>query len=385
MPNKLLKAYLSKIRERYKNAPKGLKTRILSEFCINSGYERKHGSRILGGKLEPRTKRPGPAEKYGPEVVQHLKILWEATNRVCSKKLKAALPLWLDFYKDASVEVKRKLLAMSASTIDKKLKPYREAPRKGLSTTLGLRAMMSKIPLKLLEGDATEPGWVEMDTVAHCGDSIAGAYAHTITVTDICSGWTENAGVWTKGSVAVQKKVKSIEARLPFALLGCAVDNGSEFMNETLTSYFNSRPKPVEFVRRRPYKKNDNAHVEQKNFTHVRELFGYDRFDEFELSVMMDEIYRVYWNPLNNYFIPSMKLVSKERFGSKIKKKYDKPKTPCQRILDLETTSQSVKKQLRHNLSYKNPFFLKRELEKKLKIFFDRVDELKRKKLMTAS
>lgn len=336
-------------------------------------------------KLEPRKRRPGPKVKYGPEVVHHLQVLWNTMNRICSKKMRAALPLWLNFYKEANHDIKSQLLSMAASTIDKKLNPYRGPVPKGKSTTRGLKMMMSKIPLKLLEGEIEVPGFTEMDTVAHCGDDIAGSYTHSITLTDLFSGWTENSSVWTKEAEQVQKKVKKLEDRLPFSLLGCAVDNGSEFMNQHLAKYFFDRPTPIDFVRRRAYKKNDNAHVEQKNYTHVRELFGYERFDNFELSVLMDEIYQVYWNPLNNYFIPSLKLISKERIGSKIKKKYDQPKTPCQRLLDSDKVSTQVKKQLRHNLNYKNPFFLKRELELKLKIFHNRVEELKRQKQMTGS
>jgi hypothetical protein len=373
------------MRERYKNAPKKMKSQILSEFCANSGYSKKHAIRILNGRLEPRSRRPGPRVKYGDQVIHHLHVLWESMNKICSKKMKAALPIWLEFYKDADQSIKDQLMSMAASTIDKKLKPYRGPLAKGKSTTRGLKMMMSKIPLKLLDGEITEPGFTEMDTVAHCGDNIAGAYAHSVTLTDLLSGWTENASVWTKDSEQVLKKIKKLEDRLPFKLKGCGVDNGSEFMNQHLAKYFFDRKDPVDFVRRRPYKKNDNAHVEQKNFTHVRELFGYERLDDFNLTVLMDEIYQAYWNPLNNYFIPALKLISKERIGSKLKKKYDKPKTPCQRLLDSEHVPARVKQQLRHNLKYKNPFFLKRELEKKLKIFVGLVDDLKRKKLMTGS
>lgn len=385
MPKRLVKAYLERMRERYKNAPKKVKSQILSEFCANSGYSRKHAVRLLNGTLEPRRRNPGPKPKYGPEVTYHLRVLWDAMNRICSKKVKAALPLWLGFYKDAPEAIKTQLLSMSASTIDSRLNPYRGPKQKGKSTSRGLKAMMGKIPLKLLDDEIKEPGFMEGDTVAHCGDNIMGEYAHSLTMTDLCSGWTENAAVWTKDSEQVLKQIQGIEKRLPFAIKGCATDNGSEFMNYALAEYFFKRSQPIDFVRRRPYKKNDNAHVEQKNFTHVRELFGYERLDTFELTVYMNEIYTLYWNPLWNYYTPVMKLISKERHGSKIKKKYDEPKTPCQRLLDSPVVKASVKQQLRFNLKYKNPFFLKRELEKKLKIFFQLVEEFKRRKLLTGS
>lgn len=385
MPKRLSKSYLDKMRERYNNAPKSKKTQILDEFCANSTYSRKHAIRILNGRLEPRRRNPGPKPKYGAEVTHHLVILWKAMNCMCSKKIKAAMPLWLGYYTDCSQEIKRQLLSISPSTIDLRLRPYRGPVPKGKSTTSGIKAMMSKIPLKLLEGEIKEPGFMEADTVAHCGDSLVGAFANSLTMTDLCSGWTENAAVWTKDAKGVQKQIKKIEDRLPFKLKGCAVDNGSEFLNEVLSDYFLKRKEPIEFVHRRPYKKNDNAHVEQKNFTHVRELFGYERFDDFELTVLMNEIYNVCWNPLWNYFMPVLKLISKERHGSKIKKKYDKPKTPCQRLLESPLVLSSVKTQLKHNMKYKNPFFLRRELETRLKIFFQKVEQIKRQKLLTGS
>jgi hypothetical protein len=384
MPKRLSKAYLDTMRERYKNAPKGLKTRILSEFCANSGYSRKHGCRILGGRAEPRRNRPGPKIKYGPDVVEHLRKLWQEMGYICSKKMRGALPLWLRYYGDASEEICKKLVTMSASTIDQKLNPYRGPKKKGLSTTRGLKSMMSRIPLKLLEGDVKEPGWVEADTVAHCGDNIEGRYVHTLTVTDLSCGWTENAAVWTKDAGLVLKQIAKIEARLPFKLKGFAADNGSEFMNFELSNYFFKRDEPIDFVRRRPYKKNDNAHVEQKNFTHVRELLGYERYDEFELVPLINEIY-LFWNQLQNYFIPAMKLISKERVGSRVVKKYDQPKTPCQRLLDSDLVELKVKRQLRHNMQYKNPFHLKREVNLRLKILNQKLDDIKRRKQNTGS
>ena len=384
MPKRMRQVYLNRMRERYQNAPKSLKTRILSEFCVNSGYSRKHAIRILNGSLEPRKHRPGPKVKYGPEVVEHLKILWEEMGKICSKKVKAALPIWLPHYQ-CPAGIKEQLLSMAASTIDKKLNPYRGPKRKGQGTTKGLRAMMKKIPLKILGDEIKEPGFMEMDTVAHCDDNISGEYAHSLTMTDLMSGWTENAAVWTKEARQVVKAIEKIEKRLPFKLSGLSSDNGTEFLNQHVCDYLFKRTQPLSFVRGRPYKKNDNAHVEQKNYTHVRELFGYERFDEFELAVKMDEIYKAYWSPLQNYFIPNLKLISKERHGSKIVKKYDTPQTPAQRLLASDIVPRSVKKQLRHNLRYHNPFMLKKELRKQLKIFFWHVEQHKRKKQLTGS
>lgn len=383
MPIHIKRAVLREIRVRYANSTKKEKGKILDEYCKVCNYTRKHAIRILNAKVHPRTHRPGPQSKYNqPEVVKALKDLWVMMDQVCSKKLKLALPLWLPYYPVQDF-VKELLLKISPSTIDRILKPTREPLRKGLSTTRA-NLIKSRIPLKLLEGDVTIPGYVEADTVAHCGNSIAGEYANSLTVTDLCSGWTENRAAWTKEAKGITEQFKDIEERLPFDLIGVATDNGSEFLNETLYDYMRKREAPINMVRRRPYKKNDNAHVEQKNWTHVRRLFGYDRYENEVLIPLMNEIYRAYWNPIQNYFIPNMKLVSKERIGGRVKKKYDVPKTPAQRLLLNDYISTAQKAKIRETFESKNPIYLKQEMDKKLKIFFDKVDEYKRLKRLTA-
>lgn len=382
MPIQIKRAYLREIRIRYANSTKKEKGKILDEYCKVCRYTRKHAIRVLNAKVNPRTHRPGPESKYGhPEVVKALKNLWLMMDQICSKKMKLAIPLWLP-YSPVQGFVKELLVSISPSTIDRILKPTREPLRKGLSTTRA-SLIKSRIPLKLLEGDVKIPGYVEADTVAHCGNSIAGEYANSLTVTDLCSGWTENRAAWTKAAEGITEQFKDIEERLPFDLIGVATDNGTEFLNDTLYNYMKLREAPINMVRRRPYKKNDNAHVEQKNWTHVRRLFGYDRYEHAELIPLMNEIYRAYWNPLQNYFIPNMKLVSKERIGGRIKKKYDVPKTPAQRLLLNDYISTAQKANIRENFETKNPFYLKLEMDKKLKEFFDKVDEYKRLKRLT--
>lgn len=364
--------YLQAIRKRYQLGSKNVKSQILNEFCEVCKYSRKYAIRILSGKVNPREKKPGPKKKYGDELVQHLIYLYESMDRVCSKKMVAALPLWLPYYKhpDFTPKIKKQLLEVSSSTIDRLLREYKQGPNKGISTTKPNYFIKSKIPIELLHSKVKEPGFIEADTVAHCGNSIAGKYANTITMTDLSTGWTENRATWTKDADNVLKKIDSIIDELPFITRGFACDNGTEFLNKQLYQYFkNYKPAPIKFVRRRPYKKNDNAHVEQKNWTHVRQLFGYDRLDEIELIPLMNEIYRAYWNPLHNYFIPNMKLVKKERIGGRVKKTYDTPKTPFQRIIESSSVYSGQKEKLRVNISWLNPFTLKNELDKKLKYF----------------
>lgn len=378
MPIKLRRVYLDTIRERYKNAPKSIKKIILDEFCQVCGYSRKYAIRILNRQIEPRVNRPGPKPKYGPVVTNHLRTLWLAMNRMCSKKMVVAIPLWLEFYKEADSSLKNQLLQMSASTIDRYLKPFKQPFKKGISTT-SPSMIKNRIPIKLLDGDVTEPGFVESDTVAHCGDSASGPFNSSLTVTDLYSGWTENRALGAKTAEQVKTQLEKIEEHLPFMLQGFAADSGSEFINEELEGYLKNRLKPVEFVRRRPYKKNDNAHVEQKNWTHVRELFGYQRFDHPDDVAKMNEIYQAYWNPLWNFFNPVMKLKKKTRVGGRIIKEYDEPKTPMQRLLESPHLPSHQKRKLKEKFSLKNPFYLKEQLDKKLKEFFESVDKRNRK------
>ena len=261
MPIHIRRAYLSTIRERYKNAPKRQKKNILDEFCNVCGYSRKYAIRILNGTIEPKTQRPGPKPVYGPDIVLHLVSLWNAMNRMCSKKMVVALPQWLEFYKEANPEQKKKLIQMSASSIDRLLKPTRNPLKKGKSTTSGASMIKSRIPIELLDAEVTEPGFMESDTVSHCGDSAIGPFTSSLTMTDLFSSWTENRAVWTKTAEGITAQVAKIEDDLPFKLWGFACDSGSEFINQTLEDHLKHRLKPVRFVRRRPYKKNDNALV----------------------------------------------------------------------------------------------------------------------------
>jgi len=373
MTNELKRAYIKRVYGRYQKAKKGEKTLILDEMCQVFSLSRKHAIKLLNDDRNIFVKPLGPRRKYGPEVAHHLQILWENMNGMCSKNMREAIPIWLPYYNDCDRWIKELLLQISASTIDRLLKPYKKKSQRGLSSTKP-SLIKNKIPLKLLDGDVKEPGFVEADTVAHCGNSLAGNFVNSLTVTDLNSSWTENRSLWTKERKQILKTMWSVENALPFKIKGIATDNGNEFLNHDLHNYFADREEKVEFVRRRPYKKNDNAHVEQKNWTHVRELFGYQRFDHPSMVELMNEIYRNYWNPLMNYFTPSMKLTEKTRIGGKVIKKYGKPKTPYQRLQESEHIDYEAKKRLQMSYQKLNPFKLKQELEQKLKWFFKIVD-----------
>lgn len=295
-------------------------------------------------------------------------------NQMCSKKMVKALPLWLPFYDDPSLteDLKQKILKISASSIDRHLKPYRHDLRKGLSATRGYQnKIKNKIPIQLIIGrEITRPGFIEADTVVHCGDSLAGFFVNSLTMTDIFSSWTENRATWTKGQTPVMEAINDIEKSLPFPMSGFACDNGTEFLNYELLRYFRiNRETPLEFARRRPYKKNDNAHVEQKNWTHVRQLFGYERLEDRAMVAMMNEIYQNYWNPLHNFFIPAVRLIEKTRIGGRIQKKYDEPKTPYQRLMEFADLSIEAKEMLKARYDKLNPFELKLGLQAQLHDF----------------
>ena len=369
MTTELKQHYINRVRKRYFNGSKNIKSLILDEFCEVCGVTRNHAIKMLNHDFFERPPKRGRKRKYGKAVDVHLRHLWESMGRINSKKMHSAMPLWLPFYDEADDSMKELLMSISPSTIDRHLAEFRTRSKKGLSST-SPSLIKNKIPIKLLDHNINEPGYIEADTVAHCGTSLAGEFINTLTMTDLYSGWTENRAVWKKESRTVMGAIKSIEKSLPFKVRGFASDNGNEFLNHDLHSYFFNRKNRVEFVRRRPYKKNDNCHVEQKNWTHVRELFGYERFDHGAQVKMMNHIYKTLWNPLWNYFTPVMKLEQKVRVGGKIIKRYDKPKTPYQRIMDCGTLTCAEMNKLEKQYQDLNPFELKKELEKQLKWFF---------------
>lgn len=368
--------YLEAIRKRYRKSGKSKKQAILDEFCAVCGYNRKYAIRLLHKKKVTNRKKRGRRSWYGgEELIEPLKAIWLSSDQMCSKKLKVAIKEWLPHYEQErgslSEVVQCQLYRMSAATIDRLLKPLRVRwPGKGLCWTKPGRLLKTQIPIKTDHWDVTRPGFVEADTVAHCGNSLAGDFVWSITLTDIDSTWTENRATWNKGSGGVIEQIKDTEKRLPFELLGFDCDNGSEFLNHHLHRYFSQRKKPIQFTRSRPYRKNDNAHVEQKNWTHVRHLFGYDRFENPKLVGLMNDLYKNEWSLYQNHFRPTMKLVEKKKINSKYFKRYDTPKTPYERLLICEYISEEVKERLKQQHATLNPFELKRNIETKLKNIF---------------
>ena len=374
MSSQSKKEFLQAIWGRYRRAGKRHKTKILDEFCAVCGYHRKHAIRLLRQDRPRRRRRRGPKPRYGHEETLVLQRIWLTSDQLCSKRLKAALPLWLPHYERSYGTLypptRHNLLSLSASTIDRLLRPVRARLRRARrSGTQPGTLLKNQIPIRTDHADATGPGYLEADTVAHCGNSLAGDFAWSVTFTDIFSEWTEPRAVWNKGATDVLAQVQQVESQLPFPLLGFDCDNGSEFLNFHLMRYLVVRPHPIGFTRSRPYHKNDNAHVEQKNWTHVRQLLGYGRFDNPAVVPLLNTLY-VPWSRLHNFFCPSVKLMEKKRVGARTYKQYDAPQTPYQRLLACPQVSAEAKAKLEAQFASLDPFELKKEIEQKLKAVF---------------
>ena len=357
------KEYMEKFHLRYKKAKtRAEKTALITELCTTCKWHRKHAIRVLSKYkrfTKPKSKKRGKPSRYNkPEIIKILKRIWLAAYMPCSKNFKALIPLWIPFYQvEYEVipkEIIKLLYEISPSSIDRILKPVRITyTGKGKSTTKPGTLIHNQIPIKTNQWDESRPGFIEADTVAHCGDTVEGMYANTVDSVDIASRWTEQRAVWGKGYSGVMEQIKDIEDSLPFPLLGFDADNGGEFINWHLYRHFRSRKELVEYTRSRAYKKNDNAHVEQKNWTHVHQWLGYVRLDNPKVVPLMNDLYTSEWRLFHNFFCPSMKLKDKKRVASKVIKCYYSPKTPYQRVLDSEHVSKKVKdnlKELKYSL-----------------------------------
>ncbi len=355
-----------------RKASKKDKTNLLGELCFVCGYNHKYAIRVLNNKqVKPiKAKKRGPKKQYNhPEILKALDFIWRKANLPCSKRLVEILSLWLPYYPFEITEgTRKKLLGISAATIDRLIRADRSKYLKlGLATTRQGSLLKKHIPVKTGQWDETKPGYLETDTVAHCGTSMAGQFAFTINSVDIATNWTAQGAVWGKGERGVKEVITEIEDILPFEILGFDCDNGSEFLNWHLVRFFTKRKKSVKFTRSRPYQKNDNAHVEGRNWTHIRQYLGYQRFDKQQIVGLLNDLYRTGWYFYFNFFMPYTKLISKERKGSKTIKKYDKPKTPYQRVLESKDINNKVKKELTKTFKQLNPFEVQEVMSQKIK------------------
>lgn len=375
MSKAVLHDYLEAILPRYRKAPRHQKKLILDEFCKVCDIHRKHAIRLLCKKPRKPSRKVGRRPFYAStEFMTVLKRIWLASDQMCSKKLKSTIALWLPYYSETygpvSPETAEQLLKVSSATIDRLLASTRLKHPKGLTGTKPGTLLRNQIPIRTHHWDISQPGYVEADTVALCGNSLDGDFVWTLTLTDILTAWTESRAVWNKGAEAVCNQIKNIEQYLPFLLLGFDTDNGSEFLNYHLVRYFANKDYDVAFTRGRPYHKNDNAHVEQKNWSHIRHLFGYDRFEKPELVPLMNDLLTNEWSLYQNFFCPTLKLKTKHKIGSRYIKHYETPRTPYQRIMESEQVPNEKKESLIRLASSLNPFQLKNAINRKLKAIF---------------
>jgi hypothetical protein len=357
-------------RPRYLKANKAGKEHILNEFVANTGYHRKYAIRLLKHGPKPKgLKKKGRQKVYQGEVVQALTRIWEICGRICSKRLKpflaeivSVLERQNELYLTA--ETKALLLNMSCATIDRCLGPARFEHPHGLSTTKPGTLLKKAIPVRTYTPWEDErPGFVEIDLVAHCGETAEGPFLNTLTATDLATGWTECLAIANKTQTAVSQAIQELRERLPFPLLGLDSDNGSEFINDTLLRYCQSEQ--ITFTRSRPYHKNDQAHVEQKNWSVVRRTIGYDRLETPEELALLRSIYvdlRLYIN----FFQPVLKLIAKKQVDGKTVKKYDQATTPYRRVLALEQLPIQTKMHLTNLYISLNPVALRANIDMKV-------------------
>ena len=382
---------LARIHGRYQRAGRPHKQRILDEFCATCGYHRKAALRLLNRPLRTTPpKRSGPKLTYDPlEVLPVLKAIWLASNQLCSKLLKAALPEWLEHHERRTTPLphafRKQLLKISPAQIDRLLRPSRvQHPKKGISTTRPGTLLRHEVPTRGGPPDTTRPGSVEADTVAHCDDSTEGDYVNSLTFTELYSGWTENRTVWNKSAQSVLVALKELEQVVPYTMKDFHTDNGGEFLNWALYRHLTGRAARMPSTRSRAYRKNDNAHCEQKNWTHVRQFFGHDRFGHPELVPLMNDLYAKEWSQFTNHFKPTFKLLKREKKNGRTKRIYEKkPQTPYQRLLESADISEATKEKLRAERTALDPFALKKSIEEKLKKFFTPLANLDRESTKT--
>lgn len=362
------------IQARYLKADKGKKKQILDEFVATTGYHRKYAIRLLNqGIRKSGLKRKRRKKEYSGEVVTVLVQIWEICGRICSRRLKPFLSEVIEVLERhneimLAPETKALLLKMSRATMDRCLSAVRFEHLHGLSTTRPGTLLKKAIPIRTwAEWDDARPGFVEMDLVAHCGNTVEGQYLNTLTAVDVSSGWTECLPVFRHTQKAVFEAILDLRQRLPFPLLGIDSDNGGEFINDILYRYCLNEH--ITFTRSRPYKKNDQGHVEQKNWTAVRRTVGYDRFETLAELDLLRDIYddlRLYMN----FFQPVLKLIGKIHVDGKTIKRYDQASTPFRRVLASDQVSLEVKARLTYQYLQLNPVHLREVIDRKVAILW---------------
>ena len=353
------------IRSRYLAAAGKDKRKILHEFIAATGYHEKSAIRILNGPVAVKLRKARQRTPLYDEAARAaLIVMWEASDRVCGKRLKALLPILLpalerNGHLNLHQEIRSKVLSMSASTIDRLLRMPRNASRTRKPPRVVPEPRRRIRMRTFADWNEPPPGSMEMDLVAHCGPVNRGSYVNSLVLTDIASGWTEAAPIVVREGSLVVETLERIREGLPFALRALDVDNGTEFVNDRLIEYCLSRG--IELTRSRPYRKNDQAWIEQKNGAIVRKLLGYRRFEGLAAARAITRLYGAS-RLFVNFFQPSFKLAEKHRDGAKVAKRYHPPLTPCERLLQSDGIPDVAKAKLREVSAELDPLKLLEEV-----------------------
>lgn len=373
MSEKSLNEYIPRVKERYSRMRgKQARSRILDEFCATTGYCRKHAIKVLGGRKRSGKGpgRGGAPKLYGDEEFRVLKYCWLQMEQPCGKRMAGMLPLWLAHLEEVGGKkmtsaTRAKLQEVSPATIDRLLAAAKTGMRKKRLVPRSDAAIKALIEIRAERWETKEVGWTEVDTVAHCGGDMGGSFIWSLTSVEILSGWTEIRCIWNRGQHATLTGLEEIGHAQPFDLRGIDSDGGSEFINYHLYHHLKSRG--IRQTRSRPYRKNDQAHVEQKNYTHVRQIIGYERLGHQELVVPLNELLRE-WSLWKNLFCTTMEQLSSTREGSKQKRKHVKTtQTPAQRLLATDQLAAKDRRRIEASLDQRNPFEMKARIEALLK------------------
>lgn len=363
----------SELRGRYAAAGRRERGQILDSYCLATGYGRKHAIKVLRGRLRKPAKRVTRLRqrRYGLEFRRALKVLWEASGYICSDRLQPFLPALLPLLErhrqlQPDVNTRALVLRASVATVERNLVELRRGlVARKLSQTKPGSLLRRQIPVVVSQWKELDvPGYLEIDLVSHSGEIAAGLWIYTLCATDLSTGWTERMGIMGSGQVGVLAALEQVQAQLPFPLLGLHPDSGSEFINWNLFEY--CRAHHIAFTRSRPFHKNDNAHVEQKNWTLVRRLIGYQRLDTPGQLAWLNQLYTQLLRPYNNCFQPVMKLVKRESVNQRTRKVYDRPTTPLERVLRSGRVDALKVAALVDLYSRISPLTLKRQIDRRL-------------------
>ena len=364
MSETTIEEYTKKMRGRYSRM-KGRKARasLLDEYVAVTGWERKHANKVLLGvrRVKGRRGKRGAPKRYEGEVLTALKKCWQVMEQPCGKRMKDILPMWVK-YLEVCEDTLKLLGKISAASIDRLLSGYKIKVGKSRRGSKPSGKVQAMVAVRAETWDTSEVGYTEVDTVAHCGGNMGGDFVWSLTSVEISSGWTEVRAVWNRGQHACFQGLESIWESQPFDLVGVDSDNGGEFLNHHLHAWLKKHG--IEQTRSRPYYKNDQAYVEQKNSTHVRQLLGFERLEHSEL---IDELNRLFktWCEWKNLFCVTMKQESKRREGSRqIRRHEKKGRSPAQRLIDSEQLRSEEKKKLKEKLETLNPFVMRKEIER---------------------